>query len=359
MRKNFKILYISNRYNKNKKGGRENLSELNFNTLKSIYKNKFFFYKISRKKINTIKNIFLSLLGNIDGINKYEIDKIKDIIIKNKITHVFIDGSNLGKLSRTLKNNNLKIISYCHNVESIFFWDKFKLSLSFRNFFIFIVNFLAEFQTVIFSDYLVFLNTRDEKNMFKFYKKNKSFVIPLSLKNNFKSYKNKLNKNKFILFIGSDFYANLNGLKWYLKEIIPHINIKTYFIGSNLFQEEYKNNPKVVFKGYVKNLNNWYKKSLFIISPIFYGSGMKTKIAESLMHGKKILGTKESFIGYERFQNKIGKLCNNKNDFIKTINKFSKENFYHFDPKLREIYINNFSEQSLKKKYIKLFKNIS
>ena len=359
MIKSFKILYISNRYNKNKKGGREKLSELNLNTLKSIYKKNFFFYMLSRKKINTIKNIFLSLLGNIDGINKYEINKIKDIIIKNKITHIFIDGSNLGKLSRTLKNNNLKIISYCHNVEAIFFWDKLKLNLSFRNFFIFIVNFLAEFQTVIFSDYLIFLNIRDKKNMFKFYKKNKSFVIPLSLKNNFKRYKNKLNKNNFILFVGGNFYANLDGVKWYLKEILPHINIKTYFIGSNLFQEEFKNNPKVVFKGYVKNLNNWYKKSLFIISPIFYGSGMKTKIAESLMHGKKILGTKESFIGYERFQNNIGKLCNNKKDFIKTINNFSKKDFFYFDPKLREIYINNFSGQSLKKNYIKLFKNIS
>ena len=121
MIKNFKILYISNRYNKNKKGGREKLSELNLNTLKSIYKKKFFYYKLSKKKINTIKNIFLSLLGNIDGINKYEINKIKNIIIKNKITHIFIDGSNLGKLSRTLKNNNLKIISYCHNVEAFFF----------------------------------------------------------------------------------------------------------------------------------------------------------------------------------------------------------------------------------------------
>jgi polysaccharide biosynthesis protein PslH len=359
MKKNQKILYISNEYNKIKSGGREKLSDLNFKTLKSIYKKKFFYYKISKKKIITLKDIFLSLFGNIDGINNSKINEIREIIKQNNISYIFIDGSNLGKLSRKLKNKEVKIISYCHNVESIFFWDKLKLKFNFRNLFICFVNYLAELQTVHFADYLVFLNKRDKNNMFKYYKKTNFFIVPLSLKDNFKNYTNRLNKNNFILFVGSNFYANKEGVKWYLKEILPSIKIKTYFIGSNLFQKKYKNNHKVVFKGYVKNLNIWYKKSLFIISPIFYGSGMKTKIAESLMHGKKILGTKESFVGYENFQKKIGKLCNNKNDFIKTINDYSKKKLYYFNPRLRNIYIDNYSEQSLKKKYYKMIKNIN
>jgi polysaccharide biosynthesis protein PslH len=357
--KSKKILYISNKYKKIKSGGREKLSDLNFKVLKTIYKKKIFYYKISKHKIINLSDIFLSLFGNIDGINNAQVNKIKEIVKRNNISHIFIDGSNLGKLSRKLKNKNVRIISYCHNVESIFFWDKLKLNFSFRNFFIFFVNYLAELQTVYFADYLIFLNNRDKNNMFKYYKKTKFFILPLSLKDNFKNYRNKLNKNNFILFVGGNFYANVDGVKWYLKEILPKINIKTYFIGSGLFQKEYKNNPKVVFKGYVKNLNIWYKKSLFIISPIFYGSGMKTKIAESLMYGKKILGTKESFVGYETFQKKIGKLCNNKDDFIKTINSYTKKKLYYFDSELRDIYINNYSEQSLKKKYLKIMKNIS
>ena len=357
MNKNKKILYISNNYN-NKRGGREKLSDLNFKTLKSIYGKNFYYYKISKKKIISLKDIFLSLFGNIDGINNIKINRIRYIIKKNHISYVFIDGSNLGKISRRLKNEKTKIITYCHNVEAIFFWDKLKLNFNFRNLFIYLVNFLAEYQSVKFSDYLIFLNKRDKENMFKYYRKSKFFIIPLSLKNNFKKYQNKINKNKFIIFVGSNFYANVNGLKWYLREIVPNINIKTYFIGSSVLQSQYKNNPKTVFKGYVKNLNIWYKRSLFVISPIFYGSGMKTKIAESLMHGKKILGTKESFVGYENFQNKIGKLCNSKDSFIKNINQYSKKKIYHFDPKLRKIYIDNYSEQSLKRNYLKIIKNI-
>ena len=32
---------------------------------------------------------------------------------------------------------------------------------------------------------------------------------------------------------------------------------------------------------------------------------MKTKVAESLMHGKHVIGLKEAFVGYEKFE-KIG-----------------------------------------------------
>ena len=35
-----------------------------------------------------------------------------------------------------------------------------------------------------------------------------------------------------------------------------------------------------------------------VIAPIFDGSGMKTKVAEALMHGKHVVGTPEAFSGY-------------------------------------------------------------
>ena len=51
---------------------------------------------------------------------------------------------------------------------------------------------------------------------------------------------------------------------------------------------------------------------------------MKSKIVEAMMYGKKILGTKFSFIGYEKVKSKIGIECNDKYSFIKEINKMEK-----------------------------------
>ena len=49
-----------------------------------------------------------------------------------------------------------------------------------------------------------------------------------------------------------------------------------------------------------RNLSNSYKNSKFIVVPIFYGSGMKTKVAEAFSYGKTVFITKEASIGYEK-----------------------------------------------------------
>ena len=44
---------------------------------------------------------------------------------------------------------------------------------------------------------------------------------------------------------------------------------------------------RVEVVGSVDDLGIWYVNSFFTIAPIFDGSGMKTKVAESLMFGKR------------------------------------------------------------------------
>ena len=42
----------------------------------------------------------------------------------------------------------------------------------------------------------------------------------------------------------------------------------------------------------------WYRGALAVVAPIRSGSGMKTKVAEALMHGKRVVGLPEAFVGY-------------------------------------------------------------
>jgi len=51
--------------------------------------------------------------------------------------------------------------------------------------------------------------------------------------------------------------------------------------------------------GAVEEIDLWYYQSDCVVSPIFWGSGIKVKTAESFMLGKTVIGTKESFVGYD------------------------------------------------------------
>ena len=353
-----KLLFISNKLDQSPIGGRKNLTSLNEKILKKNFGKFFFSFKLEKKKITSIKNILMTLSGNIDGVTSKKIESIKNLIQKNDIKYIFLDGSNLGKIARKLQNKDIKIITFCHNVETNFFLKKLKTYFNLKNLYILISNYLAEFQSVYFSNYLIFLNKRDKIMMSKYFLKKQSFIIPICLDDKFKKFKNSINKNKYLIFVGSNFFGNITGLDWYIKNVANNINVKTYVIGKGLQGKNFKNSSKVKFKGYVKNLNRYYKNALFTVAPIFKGSGMKTKVAESLMFGKPVIGLKEAFIGYERYEKRIGIKCNNAKDFIKGINFLAKKKHYYYEPKLRKIYLDNFSNYSMKNYYQKIFKKI-
>ena len=85
MSKNLKILYISNKYNKNKQGGREKLSELNFVTLKSIYEENFFFIGFQGKKLIRLKISFYHYQEILMVLTKLKQIKLKILSLKIKL----------------------------------------------------------------------------------------------------------------------------------------------------------------------------------------------------------------------------------------------------------------------------------
>ena len=341
-----KLLFISNKLDQSPIGGRKNLTSLNEKILKKNFGKGFFSFKLEKKKISSLKAILMALSGNIDGITNKKIESINNLIEKNNIKYVFLDGSNLGKIARKLKNKDIKTITFCHNVETNFFLKKFKTYFNLKNLYILISNYFAEFQSVYFSNYLIFLNKRDKIMMSKYFFKKKSFIIPMCLDDKFKKFKNSINKNKYIIFVGSNFFGNTTGLEWYIRNIANNINLTTYVIGKDLRKKNLKNSSKVKFKGYVKNLNKYYKNALFTVAPIFKGSGMKTKVAEAFMFGKKILATRSALTGYDNLPEFSYYLCNTSKEYIDTIESLVDCNYSNFDENIRNIYEKKFSLSS-------------
>jgi glycosyltransferase involved in cell wall biosynthesis len=103
-----------------------------------------------------------------------------------------------------------------------------------------------------------------------------------------------------------------------------------------------------VFHDYVEDLEDYYKKSHIVISPIFIGSGMKVKIAEALMFGKIIIGTQLSFQGY-KINNADCYICNTKEEFV---NKIIDLQYLLLDTDL------NYSESS-RKTYLDLYSDLN
>ena len=95
-------------------------------------------------------------------------------------------------------------------------------------------------------------------------------------------------------------------------------------------------------------MEKWYRNAHCVIAPIFDGSGMKTKVAEALMFGKKIIGTSEAFSGYEEIVNIVGWKCDTAAEFIETISRVQKMILPFFDIEMRKIFQEKYSASSSK-----------
>ena len=129
-----------------------------------------------------------------------------------------------------------------------------------------------------------------------------------------------------------------------------HINIKICIVGRGFeaFKAELEREGKLQVVGAMDNLADWYRNAHFVIAPIFDGSGMKTKVAEALMFGKKIIGTPEAFSGYEDAVNRAGWCCSTVDDFVAAISCAKSEIKLSFDPELRQLYEELYSQSVAK-----------
>lgn len=344
------ILLLTNKIDKSPGGGRELLCKLNHDILQEIYGDQCKVFELPKNSISGIKDIFYAFRGYIDGLTSKSIEEILQVIQQENIDRIFVDGSNFGGIIKIVKKRFPKIIIYTffHNVESKFFLGSFKQTKTPRALAVLIVNYLAEKKSVQYSDKILCINERDSHLLQKLYGRSATDLYPMSLEDKlpekYSSLTNKV-KEKFALFVGGTFYANQAGIFWFIKNVVPHISIKIYVVGRGFekFKNELEISEKVVVIGEVDSLAQWYHDAYFVVAPIFDGSGMKTKVAEALMYGKKIIGTPEAFSGYEKIVEQAGCICESADQFVSAIASADKMVNSPFDIELRKIYEENYS----------------
>lgn len=281
-------------------------------------------YSIEKKRnINPCFLIERCFKQYVNGINTKTISDISNIA-KN-CEYIWIDNSSYGAIAKTLKENNYKgtIIVFFHNIEYIFQKRSFFKRILYPIFNRPIKN--AEKEAAQYADLIFMLTERDKEEVRKWGCNTPIVLLPSSLKDTYRNFpeKNEGPSKKEILFVGSNFYANANGIIWFINNVLPHVDVHLTIVGSHMDELPIKPNDKIEIHGFVDNLDIYYARADCVIAPIFEGSGMKTKTTEALMWGKFIIGTKEAFCGFD-ITEEIGVCCESSEDFIKAIKEIEK-----------------------------------
>lgn len=339
-------LYIGTPFEKKIKSGVDVINKRNF-TFLSIYYNQldqFLTKDPSRKtsKITTLKNI--AFYSNSIGVTKKDIKNLLFSIKKNHYDMCYIATSNLGFLAQIIKRYFPKIVicTFFHNVE----FNYFKQLASGRHFYKMPLALCAkrnEQLALQYSDRVIALNRRDAEDIYRLYGKNVDFILPTSFPDCAEKtecdFSSRTSSPSKLLFVGSDFFANEDGIRWFIHNVLPRIDAEIFIVGrgTERWQPIFSVNKNVHILGSVDNLASSYQTADAVIIPIFLGSGMKTKTAEALMYGKNIYATSEALEGYDVEVDKIGAKCNTADEFVNAIqndlpnrtiyNKFSRKTF--------------------------------
>ena len=318
-------------------------------------------HDISKRKpvIDKLKGFFLFSKGMHYGITSQKLNELLSLAKNYDI--IFIDRSIFGIIAKHLKKNNYrgKIITFFHNFEPIYFKDKVSSFNPFKSIIIKCSQ-KNELWACQYSDTIIALNQRDNNLIQTHYNRSADIFIPVSFKDNYNPsdiQKQRIFENPpLCLFVGTNFPANTEGLLWFIKEVLPAVNIRLQIVGKGMekLKSALSNNPKIELYGTVPDIKEFLENADIMILPIFKGSGMKVKTCEAMMYGKYIIGTTETFMGYDVDFNKIGALANTKEEFIQAIKQFSVKTYQKYNENSRKFFLENHSEKATKQK----FKNI-
>lgn len=313
--------------------------------------------------IRTILCSFLILVnflrGYYYGLSPQKVNRIVDKA--NKYDYVFIDRSIFGVIAKALNKHQYKgkVITFFHNVESVYFAAKISKYAPWRKI---VINCVTknDQESCDYSDYIIALNQRDKKEIETRYQRTPDILSPVVLKDryNLPEYPvGQTRKTPICLFLGTYFPMNVHGILWFVKNVLPNVNIQLQIVGKGMkaILPKVKGIDNIEVFSDIPDLKPYIENADFMLLPIFEGSGMKVKTCEALMYGKNIIGTDEAFEGYDLDYKEVGAQCNTKEEFIKAIDYFSKHQRSIFNTYSRKMFVNNYSEEERKKQFATIF----
>lgn len=284
-----------------------------------------FSYTKPQKLLNAIVRKDPSIGRNIEN-------ELISYIEKKKISVIFLFRSTQGELLRIIRKYypSLPVIVLFHDIfpDVMNTRRQEKRSLYYLKSFLYYRYAKAERYCIIYDTIRIVLNNREKKLFKQYYEIEPDYIIPIICDDSFspehieESSSTKLS----LLFVGQYFLPNVNGIRWFVKRVLPQLddNVELVIVGKgmeilsrdSLFQDD-----RIKVIGTVPSIEEYYYRSDIVIAPILEGTGMKSKIAEALMYGKALLASREALVGYDYLEDA---LCNDENDYIRKIHYYSQ-----------------------------------
>lgn len=273
---------------------------------------------------------------------------------------VFIQQSTLGRACAYIKKRfpQVKILLFFHNIE-LQYAEEYLKTNGLRAIPFYLAVKYWEKKACKFADKFITLNSRDNCLLQKKYNKKSDLSLPTSMVDNYNDelalFFERLildgrNDEIDYLFVGVAFFANIEGIQWFIDNVFPYVNGNLYIVGKGMDKVQFKNiNKRVYIYGFVDDLSDFYYRARIVISPINVGGGMKTKTAEALMYGKTIVGTSEAFEGYELDQ-KCTFVCNTSKEFIDTIRQLNNDSRFIINKNARTLFLKFYESSVISKK---------
>ena len=287
-------------------------------------------------------NVFVKACNMVKGVTtKYYQEWKRSIqeIDPREYDVVFLDFSYNDFIVEWAKKNGLKTAVRVHNIESDMIdssiHGKVRDKYWIRN----VVNGRIikrrEKNLMHKCDHLIFLTMEDLNRACELYGdfiKDKSSVVPICMYSSNKEYRDVDVSKPYILATGSLYYGpNAEGIKWLIKNVWEQIQQENLLPSYNLLIAG--RNPDGEMKEMISRAHNcvlvespddiypYFQNADLYLAPIFYGAGMKVKVAEAMSYGLTVIGTKHALIGYDE----AGGYCieaNSTKDFVSAITSY-------------------------------------
>lgn len=288
-------------------------------------------------------------------------NKVNNIVKEAKsFDFVFLSTSVIGIIAKKLKESGYKgrIITHYHNVESIYYDAQVPQWLPGKGFIVKCAAHNDEYGCR-YSDKVITLSQRDSDYLEKHYGRRADAIVNVSMEDRFKPVDTEVMTERPLrcLFVGAYSIPNNDGVLFFVKQVLPYVDVRLKVVGRGM--AKLKNDNKCMKDIEVVSdaidLQPYFEEADFMILPIFSGSGMKVKTCESLMYGKNIIGSKETFEGYHLDPERIGGLCNTAEEYINRIQYFINHPTKRFNQYARETFLRNNSEESTRNLFCSVF----